>query len=88
VTGSGAPPGPPDHIVHHLEKVMGTIMVIDVYADADRAPEPPGGELGGQLDEAVAILHRADAIFSTWRTDSPVSRLRRGEITSAQAPLR
>jgi thiamine biosynthesis lipoprotein len=43
-------------------------------------------ELSRQLAEAVAILHRADETFSTWRPDSPVSRLRRGEITSAQAP--
>jgi FAD:protein FMN transferase len=67
----------PVRVVHHLENVMGTIVVIDVYA---------GGELGGQLAEAVAILHRADAIFSTWQADSPVSKLRRGEITRAQAP--
>ncbi|HEY6297836.1 MAG TPA: hypothetical protein VIX15_19435, partial [Streptosporangiaceae bacterium] len=70
--------GPADRVVHHLENVMGTIVVIDVYtvrADgAAGAAEPPGGELGGQLAEAVAILHRADATFSTWRPDSPVSR--------------
>ena len=70
---------------------MGTIVVIDVYAAAgqigeDHNAERPAAELGKQLAEAVAILHRADATFSTWRPDSPVSRLRRGEITSAQAP--
>jgi len=31
-------------------------------------------------------LHRADATFSIWPPGNPVSRLRRGEITSAQAP--
>jgi thiamine biosynthesis lipoprotein len=81
----------PVRVVHHLEEVMGTIVVIDVYAApgsaaADPAAGQPGGELSGQLAEAVSILHRADAVFSTWRPDSPVSRLRRGEITSAQAP--
>ena len=70
---------------------MGTIVVIDVYAAvgsvaADGAAGRPGGEISGQLAEAVSILHRADATFSTWRPDSPVSRLRRGEITRAQAP--
>ena len=70
---------------------MGTIVIIDVYAAAgpgaaDGGAGRPGRELGRQLAEAVAILHRADATFSTWRPDSPVSRLRRGEITSAQAP--
>lgn len=85
-------PGPsPVHVVHHLEDVMGTIVVIDVYAAAGSvAADGDAGRLGreisGQLAEAVAILHRADATFSTWRPDSPVSRLRRGEITSAQAP--
>ena len=69
---------------------MGTIVIIDVYAaagsDADSGAGRPAGELGRQLAEAVAVLNRADATFSTWRPDSPVSRLRRGEITSAQAP--
>lgn len=77
---------------------MGTIVIIDVYAhtgsaaanSAEKGPadaaQGPGGGLRRQLAEAVAILHRADATFSTWRPDSPVSRLRRGEITSAQAP--
>ena len=63
---------------------MGTVVIIDVYA-ADGAG-PPDREISRQLAEAVAILHRADEIFSTWRPGSPVSRLRRGEITSAQAP--
>ena len=68
---------------------MGTIVIIDVYAAAGtrrRRARDGRQEVSGQLAEAVAILHRADATFSTWRPDSPVSRLRRGEITSAQAP--
>ncbi|HJY59785.1 MAG TPA: FAD:protein FMN transferase, partial [Streptosporangiaceae bacterium] len=70
---------------------MGTIVIIDVYAvagpgAADGGAGQPEGELGRQLAEAVAGLHRADATFSTWRPDSSVSGLRRGEITSAQAP--
>ena len=65
---------------------MGTIVVIDVYATADDAAGRAGQEISGQLAEAVATLHRADEIFSTWKPGSPVSRLRRGEITSAQAP--
>ncbi len=70
---------------------MGTVVVIDVYAAADAAATDrdagrPSGEVSRQLAEAVAILHQADATFNTWRPDSPVSRLRRGEITPAQAP--
>jgi len=70
---------------------MGTIVIIDVYAAAGPGAaagdtERPDGEIGRQLAEAVAVLHRADATFSTWLPASPVSRLRRREITSAQAP--
>jgi thiamine biosynthesis lipoprotein len=76
--------------VHHLETVMGTVVIIDVYAaagpDAADGAGRPDREISGQLAEAIAILHRADATFSTWRPGSPVSRLRRGEITTEQAP--
>jgi thiamine biosynthesis lipoprotein len=89
--GHAAAGGPPVRVAHHLEEVMGTIVVIDVYADvtslaADDAAGRLTSEVNWQLAEAVAILHRADATFSTWRPDSPVSRLRRGEITVAQVP--
>jgi thiamine biosynthesis lipoprotein len=76
---------PPAHPVHHLEDVMGTIVTIDVYA----AAEVTGSELDvlrGQLARAQAVLHHADEVFSTWQPDSPVSRLRRGEISLDQAP--
>jgi len=68
---------------------MGTIVVIDVYttagaAAADGAPGRAGKEISGRLAEAVAILHRADEMFSTWKHDSPVSRLRRGELSRGQ----
>jgi len=76
------PPGLPVHSVHHLENVMGTVVTIDVYTTDGRA----GAELSRELATARALLQRADAVFSTWKPDSPVSRLRRGEITSAQAP--
>ncbi|HEX3489647.1 MAG TPA: FAD:protein FMN transferase [Streptosporangiaceae bacterium] len=59
---------------------MGTIVVIDVYAEAGR----PG--VHGALASANAVLHRADRVFSTWRPDSAISRLRRGEITAGQIP--
>jgi thiamine biosynthesis lipoprotein len=57
---------------------MGTVVTIDVYL-------LPGT---GTPDFAAAraVLQRADDLFSTWRPDSPVSRLRRGEITADEAP--
>ena len=41
---------------------------------------------GQAVAEAVAWLHRVDEIFSTYRPDSPVSRLGRGEIGLADCP--
>jgi thiamine biosynthesis lipoprotein len=65
----------------HAEPVMGTVVSFTVY----------GGGLGEQavraaVEEACLLLHRHDETFSTWKPHSPVSRLRRGEISPAQAP--
>jgi FAD:protein FMN transferase len=38
------------------------------------------------LRRAIATLHEADDVFSTWKAGSPMSRLRRGEIRLEQAP--
>ncbi|MDQ0989887.1 FAD:protein FMN transferase [Streptomyces sp. V3I7] len=62
--------------VRHAEEVMGTVFSFDV-----RGGEP--AEVRAALDEAVAALHRADAVFSTYREDSQVSRLARKELTVA-----
>jgi FAD:protein FMN transferase len=70
------------HALHHREAVMGTIVTIDVYTADGRA----GAGIRRQLSIARGILQQADAVFSTWRPDSPVSRLRRGEITLAETP--
>jgi len=35
---------------------------------------------------ACAELHRADALFSTWKTESPMSRIRRGVLLLETAP--
>jgi thiamine biosynthesis lipoprotein len=34
----------------------------------------------------MAVLHEADRVFSTYRADSPVSRLRRGESGLEDCP--
>lgn len=62
---------------------MGTVVTIDVY------PVPEAGDewtadLCRRIDRARLVLQHADDVFSTWRRDSPVSRLRRGEITFAE----
>jgi FAD:protein FMN transferase len=61
---------------------MGTVVTIDVYTADGQA----NAGIAAQLSAARAVLQQADAVFSTWNPDSPVSRLRRGEITCAQAP--
>jgi thiamine biosynthesis lipoprotein len=78
-------PGRPAHPIHHLEDVMGTIVTIDVYTAAE-VTDAELGVLGEQLARARVILHHADEVFSTWQPHSPLSRLRRGEISLRQAP--
>jgi thiamine biosynthesis lipoprotein len=68
------------HRIRHVEEAMGTVFSFDVRA-AEQAPA-----VEEALDEARAWLHRVDGLFSTYRPDSPVSRLRRGEITPGQLP--
>jgi FAD:protein FMN transferase len=72
----------PRSSTHHNEEVMGTIVTIDLRFDdasAQRATYP-------RLAHARAGLHSADALFSTWKTNSPISRIRRGEISADEAP--
>jgi len=68
-------------ILHRDEPVMGTVVTFDLY-DADAATK----ELQTLLDEAIGVLHDADDVFSTFKTDSPISQLRRGEITLGECP--
>jgi FAD:protein FMN transferase len=57
--------------LHHVEHVMGTAVSFDIRSGpSDRSA----------LDDAVAWLHHVDETFSTYRDDSPVSRLGRGEL--------
>lgn len=58
--------------LNHVEHVMGTAVSFDVRDTRVTR---------GDLDRAVAWLHWVDATFSTYREDSAVSRLRRGEQT-------
>jgi thiamine biosynthesis lipoprotein len=56
---------------------MGTVFSFDV-----RGGEP--GVVRAALEEAISGLHRVNAVFSTYREDSQVSRLARGELTLAE----
>ena len=57
----------------HLEPVMGTVVGIS-------GPDPLDDRA---VDVAVAALHEADRVFSTWKPDSPMSRLRSGRADLA-----
>jgi len=63
---------------------MGTVVTIDIYTGDGSA----GPEIGAALTTARVVLQQADAVFSTWRPGSAVSRLRRGEMTLRQAPAK
>lgn len=63
--------------VRHVEHVMGTVFSFDV-----REPDSPA--LRAALAEAVSWLHTVDEVFSTYRTDSQISRLDRGELAEEQ----
>jgi thiamine biosynthesis lipoprotein len=62
--------------------VMGTVVSFAVRAGGGLAAR----DLWLALAEARIVLHRADAVFSTWKGESPISRLRRGEIDLGEAP--
>lgn len=51
---------------------MGTVFSFDVR-------DAHGPRFPAALDDAVAHLHRVDRVFSTYRADSQISRLARGE---------
>ena len=69
-------------VVSHAEAVMGTVVSFAVV---------PGGQSGQAaaraIEAACAVLHRADATFSTWDPRSPVSRLRRGATALRELPV-
>jgi thiamine biosynthesis lipoprotein len=60
---------------HRVEMVMGTAISVDVR-------DPGFGE--GALDDVFAWLRRVDEVFSTYKEDSQISRLGRGELSVTQ----
>jgi FAD:protein FMN transferase len=66
----------------HAETAMGTVFSL-ILVPGDL---PPAG-VRSALGAACATLHQADAIFSTWDRQSPVSRFRRGEADLGQLPV-
>lgn len=60
----------------HVEHCMGTVFTIDIRDD---------GDWTGGVRSVVDWLHFVDRTFSTYRDDSDVSRIRRGELRVAAA---
>ncbi|MGH3158126.1 MAG: FAD:protein FMN transferase, partial [Streptosporangiaceae bacterium] len=74
--------GKPSHSrLSHDEEVMGTVVSFTVLPG-----DLPMAQARAAVGDACRVLHQADAVFSTWITGSPVSRLRRGETTLAAMP--
>lgn len=67
------------HGLRHVEHVMGTVFSFDIR-------DQPTPAIHRALAEAVRQLHRVDAMFSTYRPDSHISRLDRGEIRLGDCP--
>ncbi len=61
---------------------MGTVVSFRVAPSLDA----PAEGVPRLLHAACASLHDADAIFSTWKPQSPLSRIRRGELAVVDAP--
>ena len=71
----------PAPLTTHAEPAMGTVFSFTaVHGDL------PPDAVRAALAAACRILHRCDALFSTWDPDSPVSRFRRGEAALGQMP--
>ena len=64
-------PERPAHAVFRVEHIMGMPIEIDV-----RDVEPDAS----LIDSAFAVLRHADGLFSTYKPDSQISRLGRGEL--------
>ncbi len=67
-------------VVRRAAQVMGTVASIHVHAVVD---EPA---TTAAIDAALAELERLEAMFSTFRSTSVVSRINRGELDLLDAP--
>jgi FAD:protein FMN transferase len=71
------------------QQVMGTVVSFRIREAATTDPEADrvaNERIMAGLEAAQARLRWVDDVFSTWKPESPVSRLRRGEIRLEEAP--
>jgi thiamine biosynthesis lipoprotein len=64
--------------LHRVEQIMGTAISLDL------ADPRPGPALSRLADQAFDWFREVDARFSTYRADSEVSRLDRGELPDGE----
>ena len=65
----------------HAEPVMGTVVSFDLRGTA------PAASASSAIAQAVSWLHWVDDTFSTYKADSEVNRLERGELSVEQCHL-
>ncbi|MBM7439683.1 FAD:protein FMN transferase [Streptomyces sp. HB132] len=65
--------------LRHVEHVMGSVFSFDIR-------DTPTPAIHRALEEAVRHLHHVDEVFSTYRPDSCISRLGRGEVRREDCP--
>lgn len=68
-------------MVVRVEQIMG--MPISCHVRVH--PDAPGEGVEAAIDSAMAHLRHVDRLFSTWRDDTEVMRVRRGELAEADA---
>lgn len=66
-----------------VEQVMGLPVSIHVRAEGPDLLD--GHEVRTAVDQAFAVLRRVDGVFSTWREDSDLMRVRRGVLDPGRA---
>jgi FAD:protein FMN transferase len=64
-----------------VEHVMGMPVSVHVRGEIARDEQAEAAIRAG-----LASLHDADDVFSTWRDDTPISRLQRGEVGTEDCP--
>jgi len=69
-------------IAARVDHLMGTVASIQV-----RRGRQSEEEVEVLLDEACALLHDIDEAFSTWKPESPMSRLRDGRARLGELPV-
>lgn len=71
----GCPPSAGPYV--RVEQIMGTMVSIDLRGCA-------GNAAAAGADGVLEWLHEVDAVFSTYRPDSVISRINSGELTRSQ----